>query len=303
MATPQGGWVPAEGHAEGDAITMREALRVSSNRAASRTLQGVGIQQAVDLAGTMGLGVMPSVPSLALGAGEVTLLSLTSAFAAFASEGMVRQPTFIRRVTSSSGEVLYQAAPVERRGMSPATAYLMTSMLEDVMNSGTASGVRRMGFTLPAAGKTGTTDDYRDAWFVGYTPNVVAGAWVGYDTPRTIMRGGYAAELAVPLWTRFMLAVTSTAAPTPFQMPASITSVEICRLTGKRATDDCRGHEGMTYSEHFQVGTEPDDSCRHPGFWRDLVSGPPERLLTMAPVEAPATKKRGFWGRLFGRRE
>lgn len=298
VATAQGAWVPAEGHAEGDAVTIRDALRMSSNRAASLTLQGVGIRTAVDLAGSMGLGVMPSVPSLALGSGELTLLSLTSAFAAFASEGVVREPMLIRRVTSSSGEVLYQAAPVERRGVSPATAYLITSMLEDVVNTGTASGVRRMGFTAPAAGKTGTTDEYRDAWFVGYTSNVVAGVWVGYDTPRTIMRGGYAAELAVPLWTRFMLTATRNAAPEPFPMPASVIPVEICRLTGKLATDDCHGHEGMTYTEYFQGGTQPGESCQHPGFWRELLVGGPERLLTMAP-DAPAVKKRGFWGRLF----
>ena len=301
VATAQGAWVPAEEHEEGDVITVREALRVSSNRAAVRTLQDVGIRDAVDLAGRMGMGSMPSVPSLALGSGEVTLLSLTAAFAAFADEGIVHQPTLIRRVTASSGEVLYQATPTRKPAVSPATAYLVTSMLEDVVNTGTASRSRQMGFARPAAGKTGTTDDYRDAWFVGYTPMLVAGVWVGYDRPRPIMRGGYAAELAVPMWTRFMVAATRKDAPAPFPVPDSVTAVGICRLSGKLATDDCRRHEGMTYTEYFRSGTEPDDWCLHPGFWRGLFGARAASLPEPAQAPAPpATTKRGFWTRLFG---
>ena len=90
----------------------------------------------------------------------------------------------------------------------PITAYLMADMLRGVIDAGTGNGARRYGFTLPAGGKTGTTNDYKDAWFVGFTPSVVAGVWVGFDQPRTIRRGGYASELAVPVWGRFMKAAT-----------------------------------------------------------------------------------------------
>jgi penicillin-binding protein 1A len=271
---------------------------------------------------------MPAVPSLALGSGEVTLLSLTSAFAAFANEGTVIPPTLIRRAFTRDGEMLYEAAPVAQSAVTPATAYLITSMLEDVVSGGTASRARRMGFRLPAAGKTGTTNEYRDAWFVGYTPKLATGVWVGYDEPRTIISRGYAAELAVPMWARFMITATRDHAPESFRVPASVTAVDICRLSGKLATDSCRRHEAMVYTEYFKRGTEPVESCLHPRFGGGAlyatattptmpVSSPPRlsvsaladattavaavRQASAVPAEqAPPNKKRGFWARLLG---
>jgi penicillin-binding protein 1A len=148
----------------------------------------------------------------------------------------------------------------------------MTTMLADVIDGGTAWQARRVGFTLPAAGKTGTTNEYRDAWFVGYTPKLVAGVWVGYDRPRTIIGGGYAAELAVPLWGRFMMSATRGDKPEWFDPPRSVTSATICRLSGKLATDACRAAQPLTidgsssprsmvYTEYFARGTEPIDFC------------------------------------------
>ena len=130
----------------------------------------------------MGVGDVPSVPSLALGSGEVTLQSMTAAYAAFANHGVVPQPILIRRVEDRDGRVLYEA-PTSRRAARSATstAFLMSTMLADVINAGTAARARGLGFTLPAAGKTGTTNDFNDAWFVGYTPKLVAGVWVGFD--------------------------------------------------------------------------------------------------------------------------
>ena len=121
----------------------------------------------------MGVGSVPSVPSLALGSGEVTLLSMTSAFATFANDGLVPTPILVRRVETSDGEVLYLDEHVQQRAITEATAFLMAEMLADVVNSGTAWPARREGFMLPAAGKTGTTNDYHDAWFVGFTPHLV----------------------------------------------------------------------------------------------------------------------------------
>ncbi|HEV8316390.1 MAG TPA: PBP1A family penicillin-binding protein, partial [Vicinamibacterales bacterium] len=208
VVTAGGGWAPADAHLEGDALTMRAALRMSSNRAAVRMIEDVGVAAAVQYAERFGMPGMPQVPSVALGSGEVTMLSLVSAFGAFANEGKLVPPSLVRRVTSSSGQVLYESEATAQAVVRPATAYLITSMLEDVVNAGTGAQVRRLGFNLPAAGKTGTTNDYRDAWFIGYTPTLVTGVWVGYDQPRMIMQGGYAAQLAVPLWTRFMMTVT-----------------------------------------------------------------------------------------------
>jgi penicillin-binding protein 1A len=253
-------------------MTMRAALRTSSNRAAVQLLQQVGIPTAVRYAQRLGINNMPAVPSLALGSGDVSLLSMTSAYAAFANQGMVTPPSLIRRVEDASGQVLYQPASREERALSEATAFIMTSMMSDVINAGTAWQARRVGFTLPAAGKTGTTNDYRDAWFIGFTPHLVAGVWIGYDMPRTIIANGYAGDLAVPLWGRFMAAATRNDKPDRFTMPATVVPVTVCRLSGKLPTDGCRGavvfdknglptDRSMVYTEYFVRGTEPIDYC------------------------------------------
>jgi penicillin-binding protein 1A len=168
IMTATGAWIPADGHAGQDELSMRAALRISSNRAAVRMIEDVGITTTVEYAQGFGMGAMPPVPSLALGSGEVTMLNLVSAYGAFANGGTLVEPTLIRRVTTSSGEVLYESSHVEHEVVRPSTAYLITSMLEGVIDGGTGSQVRHSGFRLPAAGKTGTTNDYRDAWFVGY---------------------------------------------------------------------------------------------------------------------------------------
>jgi penicillin-binding protein 1A len=277
IMTLQGAWVPEDEHSSSESMTMRQALKTSSNRAAVRMLDEVGIPTTVQYAQRLGVGSIPSVPSLALGSGEVTLLSMTAAYAAFANEGMVPTPTLIRRVETTSGEVLYDGAQPAHRAVSEVTAFLMTSMLADVINAGTAWPARRVGFTLPAAGKTGTTNDYHDAWFVGYTPHLVAGVWVGYDQPRTIMRNGYAADLAVPLWGRFMMVATRNDEPDWFTPPANIGTATICRISGQLATDGCRAAEtvddqgnltikSMAYTEYFVRGTEPTDYCPIHGY-------------------------------------
>ena len=204
IATPDGQWVPEDGHSSADSMTMRAALRMSSNRAAVQMLSTIGIPKAVSYAERLNVGTPPSVPSLALGSSDVTLLALTAAYGAFADAGMLRTPVLIRRVEDSDGKVLYQDPGKSQRAVSEATAFLMSSMLADVINAGTAYKARQAGFTLPAAGKTGTTNDYVDAWFVGFTPHLVTGVWVGFDQPATIVANGYAAELAVPIWGGFM---------------------------------------------------------------------------------------------------
>src|SRR4029079_11772385 len=154
--TLQGAYSPAD-HSTGESMTLRTGLRTSSNRAAVRLLQEIGIPRAVESAKSMGVGDVPSVPSLALGSGEVTLESMTAAYAAFANQGRVPTPIMIRRVEDRDGRVLYQSEEMSTRAVSETTAFLMSNMMADVINSGTAWGVRQRGFTLPAAGKTGTT--------------------------------------------------------------------------------------------------------------------------------------------------
>jgi penicillin-binding protein 1A len=148
----------------------------------------------------------------------------------------------------------------------------MASMMADVVNAGTAARARSAGFTLPAAGKTGTTNDFKDAWFVGFTPRLAAGVWVGFDQPRTIMPNGFAGDLAVPIWAAFMKAATRGAKPQWLRPPAGIVSANVCRISGKLAEGGCRdvevvnsqGHierRSMIYTEYFVRGTQPIDAC------------------------------------------
>src|SRR5438132_9643593 len=194
-------------------MTLRTGLRTSSNRAAVQLLRQIGIGRAVEYAKNMGVGEVPSVPSLALGSGEVTVQAMTAAYAAFANHGLVPKPMLIRRVEDRDGRVLFSQQPSSRRAISETTAFLMANMLADVINAGTGARARRLGFTLPAAGKTGTTNDFNDAWFVGFTPKLVTGVWVGFDQPRTILPNGFAADIAVPLWAAFMKSATRGATP------------------------------------------------------------------------------------------
>jgi 1A family penicillin-binding protein len=201
-------WTPDDEHYGDEGVTLREGLRLSSNRAAVRLMHSVGVQQTVRAASAFGFGDLPVVPSVALGSGEVTLSSITAAYGAFANKGAVFPPTVIRLVTDADGTVLFEGGELPHQAIKPVTAYVMADMLRGVIEGGTGWGVRQLGFMLPAGGKTGTTNDYRDAWFIGFTPSLVTGVWVGYDQPKTIRREGYAAELAVPMWARFMKAAT-----------------------------------------------------------------------------------------------
>jgi penicillin-binding protein 1A len=272
ILTAQGAWVPEDEHSTATSMTLRTALRTSSNRAAVQLLNTVGIPETVSYAEKLNIGAQPSVPSLALGAGDVTLLSLTAAYGAFANQGIVRQPTLIRQVEDSDGTVLYREPGKSDRAITEATAFMMSSMLSDVLNYGTAYRARQVGFTLPAAGKTGTTNDYVDAWFVGFTPHLVTGVWIGFDQPQTIIRNGYAGELAVPIWATFMKTATKGDKPDWFERPATVTSATVCRLSGKLPNSGC-GHvevvnrdgnvetRSMIYTEYFIKGTLPTELC------------------------------------------
>jgi penicillin-binding protein 1A len=235
-------------------------------------LEDLGVNKAVAYAERVGMGELPGVPSLALGAGEVTLQSLTSAYGVFASLGALRPPIYIKRVEDAEGVVLFQAPEEVTQVVSTQTAFLMTHMLADVVNHGTAYPARQLGFKLPAAGKTGTTNDYRDAWFVGYTPRLVTGVWVGFDQPQTIVSRGYAATVAVPLWAGFMKKATADDPADWYKTPAGIAATEVCKLSGKRPGEHCYGEITHTtdgeevkgpsvYTEYFVRGTQPTETC------------------------------------------
>jgi penicillin-binding protein 1A len=330
ISTLQGAWIPEDEHSTAPAMTMRTALRTSSNRAAVQMLQIVGISKTVDYARRMGIGSVPSVPSLALGSGEVTLMSMTSAYSVFAASGTRRPAVLIRRVEDDQGHVLFQAKPEAQQVLSSATAFLMTSMLADVVNHGTAYKARTEGFTLPAAGKTGTTNDFVDAWFVGFTPKLVAGVWIGFDQPRTIIANGFAGDLAVPLWAKFMKASTADDKPDWFTPPPTVVTSTVCAELSEE-TGFCE-REG---TEYFARGARPAQTYvmrdatvvtqQAMSERRDTESAaPPPSIASMpmgsgapaqtASAEIPPSsseaagdgespkKKRGFWGKIFGKK-
>jgi 1A family penicillin-binding protein len=336
IQTLQGAWIPEDEHSAGSAMTVRSALRTSSNRAAVRMLEEVGIAKTVAQARKMGMGNVPSVPSLALGSGEVTLMAMTSAYASFADQGLLRPATFIRRVEDAEGKVLFEAKPKAEQVISARTAFLMTSMLADVVNHGTAYKARQEGFTRPAAGKTGTTNDYVDAWFVGFTPHLVTGVWVGFDKPRTIISNGFAGELAVPMWARFMKQATAGDKPDAFKAPEGLVAAAICRLSGRLPNGLC----DRVITEYFARGSVPTQLCEEHTFFNETAqlasaypggavvistggSAPdapqaaaqsdtpvpvgvsstraPSDIVMASETEEQPKKKRGFWGRVFGR--
>ena len=252
IMTARGPWLPGGEHEESE-YTLRTALKISSNRAAAQLLQQVGYGQAAYYAARLGIeSELPAVASLALGTGGVTLLELTAAYAVFANRGIAVAPHLIVRVDDAAGRTVFAETPSRRQAVTPATAYLMSSMLADVITSGTATGVRTAGFKRPAAGKTGTTNDYTDAWFVGYTPHLATGVWFGIDTPAPIMNRGFASVVAVPAWSEFMIKATARDEADWFTPPADVEKITICRASGQRATEACR--HGWVGTDFVQAG-------------------------------------------------
>ena len=256
IASAQGAYLPGGEH-EVESTTLRSALVTSSNRAAVHLLQRVGLGATIDLATRVGLEEMPAVPSLALGTGEVSLLNLTSAYTAFANGGVLQPPVTILRIEAPDGRVIYRGESIGRRVLSESTAYLMASMLADVVNHGTGYGARQSGFRLPAGGKTGSTDDHSDAWFIGFTPRLAAGVWVGFDQPQTIMRRGFASVVAVPAWAGFMKAATIGNAPDWIEAPSGISQIRRCRESGGLATEYCELHGEVT-TDYVAIGRGPE---------------------------------------------
>jgi 1A family penicillin-binding protein len=257
---PQGPeeWAPRNASGETpDALTLRAALVESNNRAATLLQQRVGTRPVLRLASDAGLRNQPNVPSLSLGTGEVTPLELTAAFAMFPNGGLAVRPRGITRVVDADGGSAYENPPRSERVLSPQASYQMVSMLEDVIDRGTAAAARNWGIRFDTGGKTGTTNDFKDAWFVGFSSSVVVGVWVGFDQPKTIARDAYGARYALPIWSDFMRRVSRARAPQPFTVPSGIHDEPLCRVSYLRPVEGC-----PVYTEHFKEGDDvPSRLC------------------------------------------
>jgi penicillin-binding protein 1A len=241
LMTPEGEWRPEnyDGVFTGP-VTVRDALAKSINLVAIQVLQDVGASVVVDYARRLGLQHrVKAVPALAIGACEVTPMELTEAYGIFANRGKRVVSHCVERMYDKNGRLLEQFEPVEEQVLSAATAFVITDMLTGVIQRGTGASIPGLGFTRQAAGKTGTTNDYSDAWFVGYTPQVVCGVWVGIDERRTIGRGVTGSRGAIPIWVETMKALHRTRPAERFTKPAGAVAVRTCRTSHKVANRYC----------------------------------------------------------------
>lgn len=237
-------------------VTLRKALEKSLNVATIKLLQQVGADNVISLAIRLGIdSELHPYPSLALGASELSLIELTSAYAVFANKGIRAEPRWIRLIRRGDGTVLEENPPFLTEAMPAQQAYLITKMLQGVLENGTGRVAKKLG--RPAAVKTGTTDGFADAWFVGYTPQLAAGVWFGYDLRRSLGKNETGAKAAGPAWTQFMKAALKSQPSREFDMPDKVVAVEIDRATGLLADRSC----GKIIREFFIKGTEPKRYC------------------------------------------
>jgi penicillin-binding protein 1A len=258
---PQGPeeWTPRNARYETpEELAIRTALIVSDNRAAVRLQQQIGSRAVLNLAEEAGLSDLPDVPSLALGTGVVTPLDLTAAYTIFPGGGQAVRPRAIIRVVDADGQTALQESVVRSQVISPQAAFQMVTLLADVVDRGTATSARSFGLTGPVAGKTGTTDDFKDAWFVGFSSSLVAGVWVGRDQPAPIGRDAYAARVALPIWSEFMRRAGRLRPAKPFAQPDGLHPETLCRVSYQLPVDGC-----PTYVEYFKRGDDPpSQKCR-----------------------------------------
>jgi penicillin-binding protein 1A len=244
---------------QGD-VTLRQALAQSLNVPTVRLLSKIGAEDIIRFARTLGIrSPLKPVPPLALGSSDVTLLELTSAYSVFANSGIRLDPVAILHITDSSGRTLFANDALPVQALRPETAYLVTNLLKGVIERGTGWKARELG--RPAAGKTGTTNDYHDAWFIGYTPTLVSGVWVGYDNQRSLGPKATGSRAALPIWLDFMKHAHEGQEPVDFNVPEGLLVRTIDPRSGLLSTEQCRN----SLRETFLPGTEPRRYCEEQG--------------------------------------
>ena len=297
-------------------VTARYALAMSLNNATVKLAEQVGYDNVAAMAKAAGISSVQPTPAMALGAYDATPLEMAGAYTVFSNNGVRLSPRLIQSVHNAQGEVVEVLEPEKKPVLDPRVASVMTSMMEAVMNSGLAVGVRARGFIAPAAGKTGTS---HDAWFAGYTSNLLCIVWIGYDDYSDLKLSG--ATVAAPIWADFMkraIALPQYREVKPFAQPAGVVDVRLDKLTNRLATPACP----ETYAAAFIAGTEPHETCdqqEHRGILSKIldVFGKPAPAPPPSPAGArPGTpppaptqtgqnqddsnKKKGLFGKIFG---
>lgn len=235
--------------------TLRHALAKSRNVVTIKLLEAIGTQNAIDFAKRAGIEskLEPNL-ALALGASDVTLYEMVNAYTTFASMGKKFEPQVVLKVVDSSGNIMEETTPKSEQTISPAVCYVLTNMAKSVIEEGTAMKAKALG--RPVAGKTGTTNNYVDAWFLGYTPNLVTGVWVGFDQPRPLGTLETGARAALPIWLDYTMYAESFYPPVDFIVPEGVTFIPVDAKTGLLAST----HSKATRQEVFVAGTEPKEA-------------------------------------------
>jgi len=252
-------------------VTIRKALYKSINLPAIQVLIEVGPKAVVELAHRMGITTdLAPVPSLAIGSCEVIPIEIISAYGVFPDKGARVDPYFVERIVDKNGKELEHHTVKTTQVISANTAFVMADMMTDVVRRGTAASIPGRGFTRPAAGKTGTTNAYSDVWFIGYTPQVVCGVWVGCDDERrSLGRGVTGADAAVPIWVPAMSALHRALPVKSFERPDSVIVAKVCIKSNKLANSYCQ----ETRDDVFILGKEPQECDEHGGARRSSSGG------------------------------
>jgi penicillin-binding protein 1A len=239
---------------------LREALAQSRNVVTVKILQDIGLDYTIDYARKLGITAeLTRTLSLALGASGVSLFELTRAYSIFANQGFLVEPVFVLKITDRDGNILEEAASERRKVIEKDTAFIMTNLMEGVVQHGTGQRIKALG--RPAAGKTGTTNDMYDAWYIGYTPEYITGVWVGFDTEAPLGKTETGAVAASPIWLGFMKQVLANESVKTFQPPDGVIFAKIDAETGLLPVAETR----KTIFECFKEGTVPSDFSKRPG--------------------------------------
>jgi penicillin-binding protein 1A len=256
-------WTPDNSdNADKGMLAAEEGLIHSRNTMSVRIGERAGLDEIVRVGRAAGFDEVPRQPAIYLGAFETTLSELTAAYTVFPNGGARRQNYIIERIDDATGATIYQASHLAPRVLDPGACWLTTTALQKAMERGTAASVKGMGFSKRCAGKTGTTNDYHDAWFVGFTSALTCGVWVGLDQPKPIVAKGYGAALALPVWADIMAAAPGERYPArEFHPPETLRRVTVCSASNELATDACQ-RAGAAYSLDLPGSGIPHDPCR-----------------------------------------
>ncbi len=257
-----GTWSPANSDGTyGGIQPCSYGLIHSRNTMSVRVGQFAGLDAVQKIATTLNLSENPPRgPAIYIGSFETNLKDLTAAYAVFPNGGVRKQAYIIERIDDAEHQPIYRASHIAAPALDPSAAWMTSQLMEEVLTRGTAAAARSMGFKLPAAGKTGTTNDYKDAWFVGYTSTVTCGVWVGFDQPTTIIPHGYGAALALPVWVQVMNKAATIYPPTDLQPTMPIEHALVCSQSNHLATTGCEA-AGTAYEIDIPADKVPTASC------------------------------------------